>query len=73
MQQWEIADKWLDWKTIEPMARQYQAIIAEEVKLDTRKLYSTEAFSTGLSGPGESLKDFVERRRAYLLEHTPAR
>jgi hypothetical protein len=69
----DIALRWLDWKTIEPMARQYQALISDEVRLDTRKLYSNEAFATGLAGPGENLKDFVERRRAYLLEHTPAR
>ena len=33
------------------MARKYQDLIREEVKLDTRKLYSTEAFETGLD-PG---------------------
>ncbi len=66
----DIAETWLDWKTIEPLVRDYQRVIADEVKLDTRKLYSTEAFSQGIDGPGESLKVFVERRRAFLLART---
>ncbi|MEQ1758816.1 MAG: CotH kinase family protein [Vicinamibacterales bacterium] len=69
----DIAQKWLEWKTIEPMTRQYQAVIADEIRLDTKKLYSTEAFTAGIAGPGENLKEFMERRRAYLLEHTPPR
>ena len=35
----EIAETWLDWKKLGPMARTYQDLIREEVKLDTRKLY----------------------------------
>ena len=42
--------KWLDWKKLGPMARSYQALIGDDVKPDTRKLYSSEAFETGL-GP----------------------
>jgi hypothetical protein len=63
----DIAEKHLDWKIVEPLVRQYQAVIADEVKLDSRKLYSTEAFTTDIDGPGDSLKTFVERRRRYLL------
>jgi hypothetical protein len=38
------------------------------MKVDTRKLYTTEAFQAGI-GPGpDTLRDFVERRRAYLLK-----
>ena len=62
----EIADKHLDWKTLGPRIEQYQALIAADVKADTRKLYSTEAFKTATDGEGESLKSFVEKRRAYL-------
>ena len=40
----EIAQKWLDWNTLEPLVRQYQSVIAEEVKADTRKLYHGSAF-----------------------------
>ncbi|MEQ1731866.1 MAG: CotH kinase family protein, partial [Vicinamibacterales bacterium] len=69
----DIAEKWLDWKVIEPLVRQYQAVIADEVRLDTRKLYTTDAFASGVSEGTDSLKTFIERRRAYLLQHTPAR
>jgi len=43
----------------------YQAVIAAEVKLDARKLDSTEDFTSGV----QVLKDFAERRRAYLLAY----
>jgi hypothetical protein len=55
-------------------------LIAREIRLDTRKLASTEAFSKSLdektaedtvgSRPGISLKAFAEQRRAYLLNHS---
>ena len=64
----DIADKWLDWRTLEPMARRYQALIAESVKADTKKLYSFEAFQSSLANGDESLRSFVERRRAFLLK-----
>jgi spore coat protein CotH len=66
----EIAETWLDWKKLGPMARKYQDVIREEVQLDTRKLYSTEAFETGLETGAESLKSFVDARREYLLKVT---
>ena len=44
----EIADKWLDWRTLEPLVRQYQSVIAADVKADTRKLYPTEQFASGV-------------------------
>ena len=64
----DIAEKWLDWKTLGPRVAQYQALIAADVKADTRKLYSTEAFTTGTTGEDDSLKAFVEKRRAFLLK-----
>jgi spore coat protein CotH len=74
----DIAEKWLDWKRIEPVAKSCQALIADDVKKDTHKLYSFEAFQNGLTtdveeqgmrGPRRtmSLKSFVEQRRAFLL------
>ena len=66
----EIAEKWLDWNKLGPLAAKYQSVIAEDVKLDTRKLYATEAFETGLTGEN-SLKTFVDKRREYLLKVTP--
>lgn len=64
----EIATKWLDWRTLEPRVQQYQAVIADAVKADTRKLYSFDAFTTDVAGSERSLKSFVERRRAFLLK-----
>jgi hypothetical protein len=76
----DIADKWLDWSRLGPIATQYHALIADEVKADTRKLDSFEAFqqalgaeaaqATGSRGPGGggSIKQFADQRRAYLLK-----
>lgn len=76
----DIADKWLDWNRIKPLAEKYQALIAGDVEKDTHKLYTFEAFQNGLTkevqeegGRGSrqtiSLKDFVDRRRQFLLNH----
>ena len=64
----EIADKWLDWRTLEPLIRQYQSVIAADVKADTRKLYTTERFTAGVDRGDDSLKSFVDRRRTFLLK-----
>lgn len=61
----DIATKWLDWNRLGPLAQKYQALIAAEVKVDTRKLNSSEEFESGLT----ALKNFVERRRTYLLNY----
>jgi hypothetical protein len=76
----DIAENWLDWERIEPLAERYQALIGEVVADDTHKLYSTEDFTRGVAGsssgagfggpgapPASSLKSFFERRQAYLL------
>jgi hypothetical protein len=76
----DIAEKWLDWNKLGPLAQQCHALIADDVKADTRKLDTTEAFLTGLTGdtqgpggfrgPGGGsvgLKSFVEQRQKYLL------
>jgi hypothetical protein len=36
--------------------------------VDARKLYSYEAFQSGLSAGPDSLRGFIERRRAFLLQ-----
>jgi spore coat protein CotH len=61
----QIATKWLDWNTLGPLAQKYQALIAEDVKIDTRKLDTFENFQAGV----DRLKDFVTRRRTYLLNY----
>lgn len=77
----DIAEKWLDWKKLGPIAEGYHALIAEHVRADTRKLDSTEDFEKGLTedtqgtgfGPMDrghiSLKNFADQRRAYLLNY----
>jgi hypothetical protein len=79
-----IAEQWLDWKRIGPLATQYQSLIADDVKEDTRKLYTFEAFQKGVmedteeDGPrgprrSSSLKSFVEQRHEFLLNHPEIR
>jgi hypothetical protein len=74
----ELADKWLDWNRLGPIAAHYHELIAEAVEADTRKLASTAAFrqsvdgtaaAGGGRGPGASvsLRSFAEQRRAFLL------
>ncbi|MBM3835482.1 MAG: hypothetical protein FJ403_19850 [Verrucomicrobia bacterium] len=77
----DIAEKWLDWNKLGPVAEQYHSLIAAEVRADTRKLESTEAFEKGLLedvqgsgfGPGGGgkigLKKFADERRAFLLQY----
>lgn len=62
----DIAQRWLDWKVLEPMVTKYQKLIEADVKADTRKLDSFEAFTSGVA----DLRSFVERRRTYLLTAT---
>jgi spore coat protein CotH len=66
----DIAQRWLDWNKLEPLVKQYQSVIADEVKADTRKLYSTEEFETGTFGETNSLRKFVAERREFLLKVT---
>ena len=46
----EVADTWLDWKKLGPMATDLQKLIAADVEKDTRKLETTEAFRASLLG-----------------------
>jgi len=71
----DIAEKWLDWRVIRPRVHQWQTLIEPDVTVDTRKIYGTDAFyadvgdsaGTPLPAPENTLRGFVERRRAYLL------
>ncbi|HEX5110684.1 MAG TPA: CotH kinase family protein [Vicinamibacterales bacterium] len=58
----DIAEKHLDWAVQGPRIKQWQALIAEDVKADTRKLYSS-----GFESDVASLQAFLTRRRATLL------
>ena len=75
----DITEKWLNWNKLGPILMDYQSVIADAIKADSRKILSTSAFlksvtedgvepASGPSGaPKLSLKSFVEKRRAYLL------
>ena len=71
----DIADRWLDWRVVQPLVRQWQSLIEPDVTVDTRKIYSTEAFyadvgdsaGTPQPAPENTLRGFIERRRTYLL------
>ena len=71
----EIAEKQLDWKSLGPVVAGYLALIAAEVKADTRKLESTEAFlrttADDATQPGRGhefpLRAFADGRRKFLL------
>jgi hypothetical protein len=63
----DVADTWLDWNRLGPIARTYHNLIADDVKVDTRKLSTNEGFDAGL----DSLRKFAEERRAYLLKTIP--
>jgi hypothetical protein len=72
----DIAENWLDWNRLGPIVERYQRLIADDVAGDTRKLDTTEAFSTGVYGTGDgtpasatTLKGFADQRRAALLAH----
>jgi hypothetical protein len=66
----------LDWNRLGPLVEKYRALIADDVARDTRKLDATEAFMTGIFGPGDgspptatTIKGFADLRRAALLSH----
>ena len=76
----DMATTWLDWGRLGPLATKFQALIDEDVKRDTRKLESYDAFRAlvekdfqlmGRTGPfmRMSLKNFADQRRAFLLSY----
>jgi spore coat protein CotH len=70
----DIAEKRIAWDYLGALVRKYQALIAEDVKADTRKLDSYEDFINSLEGragaQASGLKGFCEKRRAYLLNYS---
>jgi len=61
----DIAERWLDWEKLGPLAEQYQALIAADIETDAHNLFSAQQFASGVT----ELKDFIEQRREYLLSH----
>jgi spore coat protein CotH len=68
-----IAKTSLNWETLGPKVEQWKSLIADEVKADTRKLMTYEAFekATDSSSPAKpgSVREFAEKRSEYLLDH----
>ena len=72
----DIATKWLDWNRLGPIALKYQALIDADVKADTRKLDSYEAFQNQVAkdmvrGTNTimGIKTFCDQRREFLLNY----
>ncbi len=65
----DIAENWLDWSRLEPVAREFHQLIDADVKRDTRKLESYAAFVASLESDERSLRAFADQRRAFLLAH----
>jgi spore coat protein CotH len=61
----DIAERWMDWETAGPLVERWQALIREDVARDTRKLYATEAFDSGVA----ELRGWLADRREYLLAY----
>jgi hypothetical protein len=80
----EIADTWLNWQTLGPVAKSAQALIADDVKRESHSAHGYIRFvqdfdqDTG-NGNGRTrdstvapnLKTFIEERRVYLQKNTP--
>jgi len=45
----DITKNWLTWDKIGPLAKQFQSLIAKDIKVDTHKVTSTEGFLNGLT------------------------
>ena len=65
----DIATKSLDWNTLGPLVERYKTLIEADVKTDTRRLETYEAFVQGTTGTSRSLKTFAAARRKYLLSY----
>lgn len=75
-----IASEALDWEVLGPVVAGYRTLVESEIEADTRKLSTLEAFraqtADGAEGDDgsrsarvDSLRAFVEARRAFLLSH----
>jgi hypothetical protein len=61
----DIAEKWMTWEKVSPIVSRYQALIDADVKADTRKLGTYEAFVSGIaseSAAGSESSGFWGRR-----------
>ena len=66
--------KLMKWENIGPQVLQHRDLIQDEVALDTRKLFTTDAFKSKTSDEktdkdSTSLRAFMEQRSEFLLNH----
>ena len=64
----------MQWSNIGPHVEQHRDLIKKEVALDTRKLFTTDAFkaATSSANPGKDstrFRAFVDKRAAFVLNH----
>jgi hypothetical protein len=67
----DVATNWLDWEKLGAIAREQRDLIAADVRRDTRKLFTHDAFLAGFDDGGGSLRAFADARREYLLAEVP--
>lgn len=68
-----IADQYLDWDYLGPKVASARALIADEVRADTRKLMTVEDFLSATDAESGRLREFCDKRAAYLLQHPEVR
>jgi hypothetical protein len=65
----------LDWKKVGPLVATTRELIADDVKVDTKKLTSWDAFQTATNDKpvanAPSLRNFFDKRKSFLLKHEP--
>ncbi len=71
-----LAEKGMTHKNLSPVIAHYRELIGEEVKIDTRKMSSHDAFAHATAPLQEneapvtgSLNDFIGKRRNFLMAH----
>lgn len=67
-----LIEEIFNWDSMEQMATDMKNLIAEEVELDNKKLFSTNAFHSNFenaSGNVPGIRQFVIERRDFLLAH----
>lgn len=64
----QMAETWLDWKTLGPIVTSAHALVAADVAAETRKLDSFDAFEASVG----DLQRFADARRAFVAAY-PAR
>ncbi len=53
-----LINEWLDWQKLEPIIKEYQSLIDEEIKADDKKQYSYEDFINNLIQSNNDRNDF---------------